>query len=171
MKPHELKPPPGAHVKRRRAGRGEAAGRGKTAGRGTKGTRARGQVHAFFEGGQMPLIRRIPKLKGFTPPRRKTYGVVNVGDLSGVEGREIGPDELPSRYYRQLWFDTVNSHPPALRCACETFGVDRLLLGTDYPYLVGPRWEPLVRYVEQAGLSPADTAAILGGNAQALLGL
>jgi large subunit ribosomal protein L15 len=94
MKPHELKPPQGAHKKRRRAGRGEAAGRGKTAGRGTKGTRARGQVHAFFEGGQMPLIRRVPKLKGFTPPRRKTYGVVNLGDLVAIQGSEIGPDDL-----------------------------------------------------------------------------
>jgi aminocarboxymuconate-semialdehyde decarboxylase len=75
----------------------------------------------------------------------------------------------PSRYYRRLWYDTVNSHPAALRCACESFGVDRLLLGTDYPYVMGPAWAPLVRYVEDAGLSQADTAAILGGNAQALL--
>jgi aminocarboxymuconate-semialdehyde decarboxylase len=77
----------------------------------------------------------------------------------------------PSRYYRRMWYDTVNSHPAALRCACESFGADRLLLGTDYPYVMGPAWAPLVRYVEDAGLSQADTAAILGGNAQALLAL
>ena len=70
MKPHEVKSPPGARKKRTRVGRGEAAGKGKTAGRGTKGTRARGKVKTFFEGGQMPLVRRVPKLKGFKPPRR-----------------------------------------------------------------------------------------------------
>lgn len=94
MKPHELKPPEGARKKRTRVGRGEGSGRGKTAGRGTKGTKARGEVHLFFEGGQMPLVRRVPKLKGFTPPNRKVYGAVNVGRLGEVEGAEIGPDEL-----------------------------------------------------------------------------
>ena len=94
MKPHELRPSPGSNKARKRVGRGEGSGRGKTAGRGTKGTKARGSVHTFFEGGQMPLVRRIPKLKGFTPPNRKVYGAVNVGDLSAVEGTEIGPDEL-----------------------------------------------------------------------------
>jgi 6-methylsalicylate decarboxylase len=77
----------------------------------------------------------------------------------------------PSAYYRRLWYDTVNSHPAALRCAHDTFGADRLLLGTDFPYLAGAQWAPLVRYVEEAGFSLADTAAILGRNARALLGL
>ena len=95
MKPHELKPARGAKTKRTRVGRGEGSGKGKTAGRGTKGTKARGEVHPFFEGGQMPLIRRIPKLKGFTPPNRKVYGAVNVGQLSDL-GSEIGPEELRS---------------------------------------------------------------------------
>ena len=94
MKPHDLKPAEGAHRKSKRVGRGEGSGRGKTAGRGTKGTRARGEVHAFFEGGQMPLIRRVPKLKGFTPPNRKTYGAVNVAELGEVEGSEMGPDDF-----------------------------------------------------------------------------
>jgi large subunit ribosomal protein L15 len=94
MKPHDLKPPPGSRRKARRVGRGEGSGRGKTAGRGTKGTRARGQVKAFFEGGQMPLVRRVPKLKGFKPPVRKIYGSVNVADLVRVESDAIGPDEL-----------------------------------------------------------------------------
>ena len=94
MKPHELKPAPGSKKARTRVGRGEGSGKGKTAGRGTKGTKARGEVHLFFEGGQMPLIRRIPKLKGFTPPNRKVYGAVNVSQLDGLGAGEIGPDEL-----------------------------------------------------------------------------
>lgn len=94
MKPHELQPSPGSNKSRKRVGRGEGSGRGKTAGRGTKGTRARGNVHTFFEGGQMPITRRIPKLKGFTPPNKKVYGAVNVGDLAGLDTTTIGPDEL-----------------------------------------------------------------------------
>ena len=94
MKPHELKPAEGAIKRRKRVGRGEGSGKGKTAGRGTKGTKARGEVHLFFEGGQMPLIRRIPKLKGFTPPRRKHYGAVNLGQIAELNQAEVGPDEL-----------------------------------------------------------------------------
>ena len=94
MKPHELRSPEGARTKRKRVGRGDGSGHGKTAGRGTKGTRARGTVHAFFEGGQMPLVRRVPKLKGFTPPNRKRYGAVNVGQLAELGLDSLGPDEL-----------------------------------------------------------------------------
>jgi large subunit ribosomal protein L15 len=94
MKAHDLKPPAGSHKRAKRVGRGEGSGRGKTAGRGTKGTRARGRVKAFFEGGQMPLVRRVPKLKGFKPPVRKVYGAVNVADLERVGASEIGPEEL-----------------------------------------------------------------------------
>lgn len=94
MKPHELRSPEGARTKRKRVGRGDGSGHGKTAGRGTKGTRARGTVHAFFEGGQMPLVRRVPKLKGFTPPNRKRYGAVNVGQLTDLGLDRVGPDEL-----------------------------------------------------------------------------
>jgi large subunit ribosomal protein L15 len=94
MKPHDLRPPAGSHQRAKRVGRGEGSGRGKTAGRGTKGTRARGSVKAFFEGGQMPLVRRVPKLKGFKPPVRKSYGAVNVADLGRAGASEIGPDEL-----------------------------------------------------------------------------
>jgi len=94
MKPHELKPPPGSHKRRKRVGRGEGSGKGKTAGRGTKGTRARGEVNAFFEGGQMPLVRRVPKLKGFTPPNQVIYQPVNVRDLDRIKGSDIGPGEL-----------------------------------------------------------------------------
>lgn len=94
MKPHELKPAPGATKRRKRVGRGESSGKGKTAGRGTKGTKARGEVRIGFEGGQMPLIRRVPKLKGFKPPNRTTYGSVNLSQLGELEGSELGPDEL-----------------------------------------------------------------------------
>ncbi|HEX2241115.1 MAG TPA: 50S ribosomal protein L15 [Actinomycetota bacterium] len=94
MKPHDLKPAAGSHRARKRVGRGEGSGKGKTAGRGTKGTKARSKVPMFFEGGQMPLTRRIPKLKGFTPPVRTRYGSVNVGALAAIEGSSIGPDEL-----------------------------------------------------------------------------
>jgi large subunit ribosomal protein L15 len=96
MKPHDLKPKPGARKQRKRAGRGDGSGRGKTAGRGTKGTKARGTVKLFFEGGQMPLIRRVPKLKGFMPPSRKQYGAVNLADLAALEQAEIGPEEMRS---------------------------------------------------------------------------
>lgn len=96
MKPHDLKPAEGAHRARKRKGRGEGSGHGKTTGRGTKGTKARGTVKAFFEGGQMPLVRRVPKLKGFTPPNRKVYGAVNLTDLTKLKGADIGPDELRS---------------------------------------------------------------------------
>ena len=94
MKPHELKPAEGSHKRRKRVGRGEGSGKGKAAGRGTKGTKARGEVHLFFEGGQMPLVRRVPKLKGFTPPNRKVYGGVNVSELEKLGGSDIGPDDL-----------------------------------------------------------------------------
>jgi large subunit ribosomal protein L15 len=94
MKLHELKPAPGSHKRRKRVGRGEGSGKGKTAGRGTKGTKARNTVHLFFEGGQMPLIRRVPKLKGFKSPNRVEYGAVNVGLLEELGAKEIGPDEL-----------------------------------------------------------------------------
>ena len=78
MKLHHLQPAEGAKKDRKRVGRGRAGVRGKTAGRGTKGTGARKNVPAGFEGGQMPLQRRVPKLKGFTNPNRVEYSVVNV---------------------------------------------------------------------------------------------
>jgi large subunit ribosomal protein L15 len=94
VKPHELKPARGSKMRRKRVGRGEGSGKGKTAGRGTKGTKARGKVSAFFEGGQMPLTRRVPKLKGFTPPHPTVYEPVNIKDLARLEASDVGPDEL-----------------------------------------------------------------------------
>ncbi|MDN5582647.1 MULTISPECIES: 50S ribosomal protein L15 [unclassified Corynebacterium] len=80
IKLHDLRPSKGANTAKTRVGRGEAS-KGKTAGRGTKGTRARKQVSAAFEGGQMPLHMRLPKLKGFKNPAKVVFQVVNVSDL------------------------------------------------------------------------------------------
>ncbi len=91
---HDLKPSEGSRRGRKRVGRGPGSGHGKTSTRGEKGQKARsgGQVHPMFEGGQMPLIRRIPK-RGFTNRNRVEYQVVNVGDLERVEG-EVSPESL-----------------------------------------------------------------------------
>ena len=93
---HHLRPAPGARTERTRVGRGEAS-KGKTAGRGTKGTKARGQVHVGFEGGQMPLQRRVPKLKGFSNlPFKTTYQVINIGRLTELypQGGDVTPEDL-----------------------------------------------------------------------------
>ena len=82
LKVHHLRPSPGARTPKTRVGRGEGGAKGKTAGRGTKGTKARNQVSARFEGGQMPLHMRLPKLRGFTNPGRVTYQVVNLDRLA-----------------------------------------------------------------------------------------
>src|SRR6478609_6110643 len=81
LKLHHLRPAPGAKTAKTRVGRGEGS-KGKTAGRGTKGTKARYQVPASFEGGQMPLHMRLPKLKGFKNPFRVEYQVVNLDRLA-----------------------------------------------------------------------------------------
>ncbi|MGI8682942.1 MAG: 50S ribosomal protein L15 [Mycobacteriales bacterium] len=83
LKVHHLRPAPGAHTERTRVGRG-AGSKGKTAGRGTKGTKARGNVPARLEGGQMPLHMRLPKLKGFTNRFRVAYQVVNLDKLGAL---------------------------------------------------------------------------------------
>ena len=96
---HHLRPAPGAHKERTRVGRGEAS-KGKTAGRGTKGTKARAQVPASFEGGQMPLHRRVPQLKGFSNLRFKTtYQVINTGRLAALypEGGDVTPETLVAK--------------------------------------------------------------------------
>src|ERR1700689_4885699 len=94
MKVHELQPPPGSKRPRRRVGRGIAGKGGKTAGRGTKGAGARGNPKPGFEGGQLPLTQRIPKLKGFKNPFRVEYTVVNLDALEAMEGPEINPEVL-----------------------------------------------------------------------------
>ena len=95
LKVHHLRPAPGAKTAKTRVGRGEAS-KGKTAGRGTKGTKARYQVPAAFEGGQMPLHMRVPKLKGFTNHFRVEYQVVNLDRLSALypDGGDVTVDDL-----------------------------------------------------------------------------
>jgi large subunit ribosomal protein L15 len=89
MKVHELRPPAGSTRPRRRVGRGIGGKGGKTAGRGTKGQGARDTIPMGFEGGQLPLMQRIPKLRGFKNPFRVEYAPVNVGDLTAVEGDTV----------------------------------------------------------------------------------
>lgn len=91
MKLHEMKPNEGARDVRKRVGRGTSSGTGKTSGRGQKGQKARSKVRLGFEGGQMPLFRRMPK-RGFNNINRKEYAVVNLNDLNRFEdGQEITP--------------------------------------------------------------------------------
>ena len=98
LKLHHLRPAPGAKTAKTRVGRGEGS-KGKTSGRGTKGTKARYQVPARFEGGQMPLHMRLPKLKGFTNPFSQTYQVVNVATLNRLfpEGGAVTVADLVAR--------------------------------------------------------------------------
>jgi large subunit ribosomal protein L15 len=95
LKVHHLRPAPGAKTAKTRVGRGEGS-KGKTAGRGTKGTKARYQVPASFEGGQMPLHMRLPKLKGFKNNNKVEFQVVNVAQLAALfpQGGTVGVDEL-----------------------------------------------------------------------------
>lgn len=98
LKVHNLRPAPGAKTAKTRVGRGEAS-KGKTAGRGTKGTKARYQVPQRFEGGQMPLHMRLPKLKGFKNPFRTEFQVVNLDKLAALypEGGEVTVADLVAK--------------------------------------------------------------------------
>ena len=95
IKLHHLRPAPGAHTEKTRVGRGEGP-KGTTAGRGTKGTKARKNVPAGFEGGQMPIQMRLPKLKGFKNRNKVVFQVVNVGDIQRLfpNGGQVGVAEL-----------------------------------------------------------------------------
>ncbi len=101
MRLNDISPAPGSTRGRKRVGRGIGSGQGKTSGRGHKGAGARSgsTTHAAYEGGQMPLQRRLPRLKGeargrHTVARPVNYAPVNISDLEGVSGDTIGPDEL-----------------------------------------------------------------------------
>ncbi|WP_088289652.1 50S ribosomal protein L15 [Kineosporia sp. A_224] len=98
LKVHHLRPAPGARTAKTRVGRGEGS-KGKTAGRGTKGTKARYQVSAAFEGGQMPLHMRLPKLRGFKNRFRVEFQVVNLDRLSGLfpEGGAVSVEDLVAK--------------------------------------------------------------------------
>jgi large subunit ribosomal protein L15 len=97
MKVHDLKPAPGSNRDRKRVGRGIGGKGGKTAGRGTKGQGARNNIKPGFEGGQLPLMQRIPKLKGFKNPFRVEYVIVNLDTLQEFDGDEITPESLRAK--------------------------------------------------------------------------
>lgn len=99
IKLHDLRPAKGSNKPKTRVGRGESGKGGKTAGRGMKGTRARKQVPATFEGGQMPLHMRLPKLRGFRNPNKVTFQVVNVADLEKAfpEGGDIAVADIVAK--------------------------------------------------------------------------
>ena len=98
LKVHHLRPAPGAKKARTRKGRGEAS-KGKTAGRGGKGTRARNKVRAGFEGGQLPLVMRLPKLRGFTNPERVEYQPINVSTINALypKGGKVTVEDLVAK--------------------------------------------------------------------------
>ncbi|MEN8235368.1 MAG: 50S ribosomal protein L15 [Actinomycetota bacterium] len=98
MKLHHLRPAEGSNKRKIRVGRGEGGRRGKTAGRGTKGLKARSKVRRGFEGGQMPLQRRMPKLRGFRNPNRVEYTVINVERLNEFDaGSTVTVDDLRAK--------------------------------------------------------------------------
>lgn len=97
IKIHDLQPAPGAKKAKRRVGRGIAGKGGKTAGRGTKGQGARNNIKPGFEGGQLPLAMRVPKLKGFKNPFRVEYAVVNLDTIEAFDGNEVNPQSLRTK--------------------------------------------------------------------------
>ena len=119
LKIHNLRPAPGAKTAKTRVGRGEAS-KGKTAGRGTKGTKARYQVPERFEGGQMPLHMRLPKLKGFKNPFRTEFQVVNLDKLA---------DALPARVARSPSADLVAKGAVRKNSLVKVLGTGRDLRG------------------------------------------
>jgi aminocarboxymuconate-semialdehyde decarboxylase len=120
---------------------------------------------------QSGLTKRFPNVRIIVPHLGGTLPFL-IQRLDDTPAREqAGIDEPPSRLVKRLWFDTVNSYPAALRCACEAYGADRLMLGTDWPYLVGPKFKRCVTYIEESGLPRTDVEAILDKNAQTLLGI
>ncbi len=122
---------------------------------------------------QSGLTKRFPNVRIIVPHLGGTlpFLLQRLDDTPVRERPREGVDEPPSRLVKRLWFDTVNSYPAALRCACEAYGADRLMLGTDWPYLVGPKFKRCVTYIEESGLPKNDVEAILDKNAQALLGI
>jgi aminocarboxymuconate-semialdehyde decarboxylase len=120
------------------------------------------------------LTLRYPDIRFIIPHLGGTLGLFlqrmdNVAERSGWR-EQHRPDVMPSDLARRFWFDTVNEQHSALRCACETFGADRLLLGTDWPMLAPEMLKHFVDYVPEA-LAPGDARQILEVNAPRLLGL
>jgi hypothetical protein len=129
MKLHHLKPAPGSRRKRKRVGRGEAAGQGKTAGRGTKGWGARHQPKQGFEGGQMPLARRTPKLKGFTNPNRVEFQVVNLERLAKVYDAKAQVDRPRWSSVARAWWRAGQGAGPGRHRPCADGEGARVLRG------------------------------------------
>lgn len=128
MKLHDLKPAPGSKKAKRRVGRGIAAGQGKTAGRGTKGQKARagGKIPAWFEGGQTPLHRRIPKLRGFKNLFKVQYEVVNLGDIARlVELGELEGGDMPGTKPSKKGAAPITINQEILRAAGLVRRLDR----------------------------------------------
>ena len=94
IKIHDLQPNDGSHKRPKRKARGIGGKAGKTAGRGHKGQKARSKVPAWFEGGQMPLLQRIPKLRGFTNPFRVEYQAINLDTLDATDLDDVSPETL-----------------------------------------------------------------------------
>jgi aminocarboxymuconate-semialdehyde decarboxylase len=122
------------------------------------------------------LTGRFPNVKIIVPHFGGTLPFLmqrldDAAERERARGTQFNIDGPPSRLIKRLWFDTVNGSPAALRCACEAFGADRLMLGTDWPYLAGPKFKRCVTYVEESGLPKKDVEAILDRNAQELLGI
>jgi large subunit ribosomal protein L15 len=160
MKLHDLHPAPGSTKERTRVGRGIAAGKGKTAGRGTKGQKARagGSIPAWFEGGQTPLNRRIPKLRGFKNRFRVEYQTVNVGRIA--EARERGA------------FSDVEVSGAPLTINAEVLRVAGLIRGTDAPLKVlggGDLDAPLFVIADAFTASARTKIEAAGGTAQQLV--
>jgi aminocarboxymuconate-semialdehyde decarboxylase len=122
------------------------------------------------------ITTRYPRLRIVVPHLGGVLGFLvqrldDEADREAPEGVQARVDGPPSAHLRRLWFDTVNLQPSALRCACDALGADRILLGTDFPYLAGPRFAACVNYTAEAGLPAGDVAAIQGENARTLLKL
>jgi aminocarboxymuconate-semialdehyde decarboxylase len=120
------------------------------------------------------LTSRYPRLRVIVPHLGGTlpFLVQRLDDFAARgQYADIRIRERPSALLKRLWFDTVNQHPAALRCAVESLGSERLLLGTDFPYTPGADCEPCVTYVQESGLATEAVDAILDHNAQHLLGL
>ena len=114
------------------------------------------------------IVNRYPKIRIIVPHLGGTLPFL----VERLDGSLVGRTAYqPSEYLKRLWYDTVNGSTAALRCARDVFGADRLLLGTDFPHLAGPRFEQCVSYIEQSDLAWEEKRAVLDHNAQSLLGL
>jgi 6-methylsalicylate decarboxylase len=118
---------------------------------------------------QNDFVKRYPKIRAIMPHLGGTLPFL-VHRLDHQTHHFMDGQGVPSEMVKQFWYDSVNGNAAALRCACDTFGSDRILFGTDYPFWNGPAHLHASRYIEHAGLTAAAVAAISAGNARALFG-